>query len=456
MDWSCNEVKYRFQLIFTENTAYNGGAVDWRGVKGILTDSKFFNNKANRSGGAVRWSANNGTLSSCVFSNNNATTDSGGAVDWFADYGNLTNCEFIANNANVSGGAIYWKGLNGTLSNSNFTGNKARVVGAIRFTKNFTAIGCTFKGNTGEYRNILGNADATLVLRDCNLETIVKISQISNHIIYSNATVNITFDDGTNHGNYSVALYNNNILLQTFPYNSSCIYEYTWDKLEYGNYSITVIGSDDNGNNYIANYDPMKFQVYKYNSTVSINPIANVDYGENVTITFNIVNRTTVTYEVKDNTGKIVRKGTAESNNLTLTGLSAGNYIITITNNENENYSSTSQSVSFTVNKVNVKLVPAKKKFKFKPTKKTKKVKATLKDNKNKGIKKVKVTLKIKGKKAKGKKTYIAKTNEKGVVTFKITSKKTKFAKGKYKATLTFKGNTNYKKTSKKVNLVIK
>ena len=442
--------------IFTENTAYNGGAVDWRGVKGILTDSKFFNNKANRSGGAVRWSANNGTLSSCVFSNNNATTDSGGAVDWFANYGNLTNCEFIANNANVSGGAIFWNGINGTLSNSNFTGNKARVVGAIRVLKNFTIIGSTFKNNTGNCRNILKNSEANLILRDCNLETIVKISQINNCLFNSNATVNITFDDGTNNGNYSVALYNNNVLLQTFPYNSSYKYQYTWDKLEYGNYSITAIGSDDNGNSYIANYDPMKFQVYKYNTTVNINPIANVVYGENVIITFNIVNKTTVKYEVKDASGKIVKNGIVESDNLTLADLPCGNYIITITNNENENYSSSSQSASFTVNKAKVKLVPAKKTFKFKAAKKTKKVKVTLKDNKNKAVKKVKVTLKIKGKKVKGKKTFKAKTNKKGVVTFKITAKKTKFAQGKYKATLTFKGNANYQKASKKVKIVIK
>ena len=129
---------------------------------------------------AVYWYGPDGSMSNCSFVNcSSESYGSTGSVDWFGDYGNLTNYEFIANNTNVSGGAIFWNSSNGTLSNSNFTGNKAHVAGAIRFTMNFTVIGCTFKGNTGEYRNILGNANATLVLRDCNLETIVKISQMN-------------------------------------------------------------------------------------------------------------------------------------------------------------------------------------------------------------------------------------------------------------------------------------
>ena len=62
-------------------------------------------------------------------------------------------------------------------------------------------------------------------------------------------------------------------------------------------------------------------------------------------------------------------------------------------------------------------------------------------------MKKVKVTLKVKGK------TYKAKTNSKGKATFKIT-KLTK--KGTYKAIIKYKGNKYYKKLTKKVKIKIK
>ena len=62
-------------------------------------------------------------------------------------------------------------------------------------------------------------------------------------------------------------------------------------------------------------------------------------------------------------------------------------------------------------------------------------------------MKKVKLTLKVKGK------TYKAKTNAKGKATFKIKNLK---KKGKYTAKVTFNGNKHYKKASKKVKITIK
>lgn len=83
----------------------------------------------------------------------------------------------------------------------------------------------------------------------------------------------------------------------------------------------------------------------------------------------------------------------------------------------------------------------------FKKSVKTKKYKITLKTNLNKAMKKVKVTLTIKGK------TYTAKTNSKGQATFKIV----KFTKkGKFNAVIKYKGNTYYNKVSKTVKITIK
>ncbi len=104
-----------------------------------------------------------------------------------------------------------------------------------------------------------------------------------------------------------------------------------------------------------------------------------------------------------------------------------------------------SATFNFKVTKAKAKIVAKKKTFKAK--KKTKKYTITLKDNKGKAIKKVKVTIKI------GKKTFKAKTNKKGKATFKI-KKLTK--KGTYKAKITFKGNKYFKKVTKKVKIKVK
>lgn len=99
----------------------------------------------------------------------------------------------------------------------------------------------------------------------------------------------------------------------------------------------------------------------------------------------------------------------------------------------------------FIVNAIPTKLISSAKTFKVKT--KTKKYATTLKTNKNKAIKNVKLTLKVKGK------TYSAKTNNKGKAIFEIT-KLTK--KGKYNAIVKFIGDTKYKATSKKVKITVK
>ena len=83
----------------------------------------------------------------------------------------------------------------------------------------------------------------------------------------------------------------------------------------------------------------------------------------------------------------------------------------------------------------------------FKSTAKIKKYTITLKNSKNKVMKKAEVTLKVKGK------TYSAKTNSKGKATFKIT-KLTK--KGTYKAFIKYKGSSYYKKANKNIKIKVK
>ncbi len=82
----------------------------------------------------------------------------------------------------------------------------------------------------------------------------------------------------------------------------------------------------------------------------------------------------------------------------------------------------------------------------FKQNAKTKKYSVTFKTSKNKALKKVQVTIIIKGK------TYKAITNAKGKAVFKIKLTK----KGNFNATVKFAGNDYYKAVSKKVKITVK
>ena len=130
---------------------------------------------------------------------------------------------------------------------------------------------------------------------------------------------------------------------------------------------------------------------------------------------------------------------------LSTNNLAPKTYTAKITFNGTEKYLNATKSVKVVVKKATPKLTAKAKTFK--KSVKTKKYKVTLKTNKNKVMKKVKLTLKV------GKKTYTAKTNKKGVATFKIT-KLTK--KGKYTATIKYKGSKYYKKLTKKAKITIK
>ena len=163
---------------------------------------------------------------------------------------------------------------------------------------------------------------------------------------------------------------------------------------------------------------------------------------------------------LKDNNGKPI-KGVQVSINLngvkylttdangqvklSTNGLVPKSYTATITFAGNNNYAKSSTTAKVTVTKATPKLTASKKTYKAKV--KTKKYTATLKDNNGKAIKKVKVTLKVKGK------TYKATTNAKGQAVFKI-KKLTK--KGIFKATVKYAGNAYYAAVTKTVKIKLK
>ena len=170
---------------FINNTAgINGGAIDFnRGAhNGVIVNSTFENNVANRSAGAVFWFGTNGTIKDSTFNNNTALgivnyTDSygnvtyggyGGAVMWTGAQGVVGNCTFTNNEAKYNeatksggrGGAVYLQGsdmglcMNTTFSNSMFVNNTAGYNGGavawFRGARNGNIDNSTFINNTAK------------------------------------------------------------------------------------------------------------------------------------------------------------------------------------------------------------------------------------------------------------------------------------------------------------------
>ena len=178
-----------------------------------------------------------------------------------------------------------------------------------------------------------------------------------------------------------------------------------------------------------------------------------------VTATYNVAKNLVITLTDKD--GKVlankkvtVKVGTISKTlttnakgqvSLNVATLVPKTYTATVKFAGDDGYLASSLSPKVVVSKAKVKLAAKAKTFKVKV--KTKKYTVTLKNNKGKVLKKVKLTLKV------GKKTYKATTNSKGKATFKIT-KLTK--KGKYTATIKFAGSKYYKALSKKVKIAVK
>ena len=161
-------------------------------------------------------------------------------------------------------------------------------------------------------------------------------------------------------------------------------------------------------------------------------------------------------FTVSVDNGKIVKTVALKDGaaSITVDNLAVGNHNVVISYSGDGKYAPITQNTTVTikepakpaskVTKKATKIVAKKKTFKAK--KKVKKYTITLKSGKTL-VKKVRVTLKVKGK------TYKATTNKKGKATFKIKNLK---KKGKYTATIKFAGNKNYKPTTKKVKLTVK
>ncbi|MBR2665589.1 right-handed parallel beta-helix repeat-containing protein [Methanobrevibacter sp.] len=223
--------------------------------------------------------------------------------------------------------------------------------------------------------------------------------------------------------------------------------------LKPGNYTVTftVAGSDNykmatsNGTLSIAD-DRIATALTAINPTVYLQAI---EKGSNYQITLKDDSEKAIAgKEIAVSFNGATYKATTDANGIatvTLKATKTGSLKATISFAGDDTYKAASKTATVKITKEASKITAKKKTFKA--TTKTKKYAITLKSKSGKAIKKVKVTIKVKGK------TYKATTNSKGKATFKIT-KLTK--KGKHSATVKFAGNKYFNKASKNVKITIK
>ena len=371
----------------------------------------------------------------------------GGAIYWDSGKeGIIISTSFINNNATGNGGAIYFDGIDGKIGYSKFINNSAASGGAIYNAGSLTANTNQFTNNTAAdgKNDIAGNGSVKYgVDFEFDVEDNVYGKTAKIHV---NVTSN---GKPVNGGNLSAVV--NNVTYSADVVNGVATLQIP--NLNAGSHDINIayVPNDSNYNNRTELY---ALVINKQNLVITAKDAAYIiNYGGKYSITLKDLNGIAVAGEKVTFTlnGKAVGSAVTNANGVATISLTAKalksakegkkNMVIKLASN---NYAA-SKTVKITINKEKTKI--AAKNKKFKKSKKTKKYTITLKNSKGKGVKKVKVTLKVKGK------TYKAKTNAKGKATFKI-KKLTK--KGKYIATIKFKGDAYYIKSSKKVKITIK
>ena len=125
--------------------------------------------------------------------------------------------------------------------------------------------------------------------------------------------------------------------------------------LSVGNYMIIV--DFDSADGYYAGQATTYATVKQAKSSIVIKPIGEVTYGNDVTIEYTVLNATTIRINVATKDLKPVYYDTFDanvseySNSFVLPNLAAGEYIVVVENDGNDNYTFSSTSIEFTVNK---------------------------------------------------------------------------------------------------------
>ena len=393
---------------FTGNLAqYTGGAIQIEGNDNYVNACNFEDNIGGHVGAAVAWVGLNGFLTDCQFTNSKINTNTasqfGGAVVWMGDNGKLTRSYFYQNQAKKFGAAVYWKGNNGSLNYcifENNTSNNDRAYWGDPSYANDNYWGFNinsldeFVSSKLVYYNDSYNAPQNWVNIKKTASSVSFKSNDGSLLTESLPDYEVDFLSS------KVIVHNNSYALKSTSISVSKIVTYS---LYAGKY-LKIVLKDGNGKKLASKYVKIKLNGVTYNRKT-------------------------------DSNGAVKFKISLKK---------SGTYVAKISFKGNAVYKASSKDVKVTVKKQKPTLTLKTKSLKLKTKKKI--VKIALKDQFKKALSKKTVKLTI------NKKTYTAKTNSKGIASFKVTLK----SKKTYKFTAKFKGNSYYKTVSKNGKIRVK
>jgi hypothetical protein len=119
-------------------------------------------------------------------------------------------------------------------------------------------------------------------------------------------------------------------------------------KLNAGSYVITISNAEKG--NYNASNATASFTVYRASSSVTINNVVNGVYNTTAAVVdYDVKNQTAVTFTINNETTSVVSDRSIVELQTELFKLNAGNYIITISNAQNDNFNASNATASFIV-----------------------------------------------------------------------------------------------------------
>ncbi|MBE6502195.1 MAG: hypothetical protein E7Z79_07105 [Methanobrevibacter thaueri] len=408
--------------------------LDAKNLSGILSISannvkisniRFINGKINANGGAINWIGKNGTISNCTFIN--CSAENGGSVYWNGENGMINKSTFDHSTATSNGGAIYWNANNGEIANSIFTNSYAQNGGAVYVpeNRNVEIKSSIFDNNIAEEES--GAVYGGTIDEDCtfknntytplNTTTIISINETA---VYAGNDISITTIVLSQKGGLvntgTVEIYINSKLMATIPANTAYIYK-TGDV---GTYQVLAKFIDDSS--YKDSSSTAEFTVIPVDipeeietSTAGIFTLEFPDDAEGTLTVF--IDGTK--YKVYDIIGGILKIDLSDKK---------GKYNITFEYSGDKNYPAFKKDANITV-ETNPSITASNAKVLYSAG-------TTYKITvyKNKGITANSVNVVIK---QNNKKFKTIKTNSKGIASFKITQ-----TPGTYKLKITSLGKT--------------
>lgn len=410
---------------FIKNTARYGGAVYSTGNNISVTECIFQSNTVDYTGAAVELDGDDCYVANCIFESN-IGGHAGGDVAWVGANGVLENSEFIfsaaKSRASQFGGAVVWMGANGRLSKSTFDSYYAKKYGSAVYWKgaNGTLNYNIFKNTENTY---WGNPDyADDNYWGFNIDSSDDFA--SKNLIYFN-------------GNYTSAKRWVNIQFSGDYINFTSSSGELREALPDYQYNSTVKITNNT------------FKIKKQSKLTSSNLITYCLYdGKYLKVTLSDVNgkKLTSRYVYLNLNGKTLSSKTDSRGvaSFRISLKAAKTYSASISFKGDDDFKSTSKTVKITVKKQKPVLTIKTRTLKVKS--KSKVVKVQFKNQFKKVVANVKVKITI------NKKTYVAKTNSKGIASFKVALK----AKKTYKITAKFSGNSYYSKVTKTSSIRLK